>query len=69
MTIKHIGHILAGDTLFNAQRMICHTAKKRTLKNEFHEKQTQTSFKTTSRITYYGRNQKFKFFEFRALMG
>jgi len=62
MTIQRIDHILAADTLSNAQRMIYHTAKNRTLKNEFHEKQTQTSFRTTSRITFYGRTQKFNFF-------
>jgi len=69
MTIQHMGHVLAADTLLNAQRMIYHTAEKRSSKNEFHEKQTQTSFRTTTRITYYGRTQKCKFFEFRALMG
>jgi len=49
--------------------MIYHITKKRTLNNEFHEKQTQISFRTTSRITYYGTTQKFKFFEFLASVG
>jgi len=49
--------------------MIYHTAKKRTSENGFHEKRTQTSLRTTSPITYYGRTQKFIFFEFQALMG
>ena len=35
MTIQHIGHMLAADTLLNAQRMIYHAAKKRTLKINF----------------------------------
>jgi len=49
--------------------MTYHTAKTGALENELHEKQTQTSFKRSSRITYYGRTEKFKVFEFRALMG
>ena len=54
-------------TLWTANA-IYHPAKKRTLKNEFHDKQTQTSFRTSSRTTYYGSTPKFKFFEFRAFL-
>jgi len=38
---------LAAGTLLNAQLMIYNTAKKRTSENEFHKKQTPTSFRTT----------------------
>jgi len=42
--------------------------EKKTLENEFHEKQLKTSFRRSSRITYDGRTEKFEVFGFRALM-
>ena len=42
---------------------------KKGLKSEFHEKQTQTSFRTTIRMTYYGRTQKFDVFLISGING
>jgi len=43
---------MVADTLLNTQRMIYHTAKKKDLQNEFHEKQTQTIRMTNEKSLY-----------------